>query len=870
MSKLKNFIKNNRYIFLSGLLAFLTMTLILIAHKVSPFGERTILRMDLYHQYGPLFSELKNIYAGNGNFFYSFLSGGGSAFLGNYFNYLSSPFNLLVMFFPKIHISNAIALMLVCKVTLISSFFAYYIKNSTHIKLNSPMTIGFSLMYAFCGFIIAYYWNIMWIDALYMLPLVILGLEKIIENRSPNLYVFSLFFTIFFNYYMGFMICIFTLIYFFSYFFFNFEKSNAKQFFSSILRYILYSIVTFGLSCIVLLPIISILKTSSATGDNFPSTLNLGFEFLDFIANHLVSLEPTIRSSGSVVLPNIYSGMAIFILIPIFFLNDKISFRKKASVFSLILILFLSMNINFLNFIWHGLHFPNDLPYRFSFIYSFVLVQAAVYGFVNLDKKSEKKAILAFAFTFLLIIIIQKETSKNVSDLTIYLSIIFALIYCIFFIKFIDFKNMEKLISIVFVVLVISEITAGSLKHFEINQNKADYMSGYSEFYKYHKKLKNENQSLFYREEMLYSETKMNPSLYGYNGISLFSSMANENVARLQCNLGLAGNYINSYTYSLQTPLYNSLFSIKYLYNNMPGIKPSTDYYASLDIGAKYNVLENKYYLPPILPVNKDIKKFKSLKHRPFVNQQAIFENMGFEDELFTEIEFDDFTTVNLETEDDNSQDLIKKYRKTDSKEWSTISTNFSCEETGNYYVYFASRGLEAVDIFGNDGLSLHLNLNEPSLIDLGKLEKGDEIHFNFICKDDEIGVELFSKAKMFNEKAFNLAFDKLLNKASGATIQKNTIQNEINVGEDEVVLTSLPYDDGWQIYVDDKKIDKKEYLKIDNALLAFKCPSGQHRIKLKYFPQGVIIGDIVFVISLIALFLLSNYEKNRSKNKNE
>ena len=39
--------------------------------------------------------------------------------------------------------------------------------------------------------------------------------------------------------------------------------------------------------------------------------------------------------------------------------------------------LLLSCNWNLLNYIWHGFHFTNMLPYRFSFLISFLLLTAA-------------------------------------------------------------------------------------------------------------------------------------------------------------------------------------------------------------------------------------------------------------------------------------------------------------------------------------------------------------------------------------------------------------------------------------------------------------------------------------------------------------
>ena len=119
MSKKKNnFFFDNRYLFISfGATAGL-MLIVYICTQVFPFGDNTVLRMDLYHQYGPLFSELYDRIFSGSSLSYSWVSGLGSCFLGNYFNYLSSPIGAIVVFFGHSHVPEAIAAMVLIKAAL--------------------------------------------------------------------------------------------------------------------------------------------------------------------------------------------------------------------------------------------------------------------------------------------------------------------------------------------------------------------------------------------------------------------------------------------------------------------------------------------------------------------------------------------------------------------------------------------------------------------------------------------------------------------------------------------------------------------------------------------------------------------------------
>ncbi len=174
------------------------------------------MRMDLYHQYGPLFAELYDRVVEGKSLLYSWESGGGSSFLGNYFNYLSSPFTVLIFLFDKADISFAITALVIVKCMASAVTFTYYLKASQ--KRHSYVSAAFGVFYAFCAYFLAYYWNIMWIDGMILLPLIVLGIEQLINNGKGALYTGALAVLLLSNYYMGYMACIFSVLYFLAYF----------------------------------------------------------------------------------------------------------------------------------------------------------------------------------------------------------------------------------------------------------------------------------------------------------------------------------------------------------------------------------------------------------------------------------------------------------------------------------------------------------------------------------------------------------------------------------------------------------------------------------------------------------------------------
>lgn len=400
-SILKRIFADNNYCWIAALCTVGVMMLVYFCYDLFPFGGQTILRMDLYHQYGPLFAELYDRVTHLESLIYSWRTGLGGPFLGNFFNYLSSPSGILILLLGHENMPEAIAGMIISKAALSAASFTYYLKKSQ--GKHDFSTAAFGVLYSMCGYFIAYYWNVMWIDAMVYFPLVMLGIENIINRKGSKVYIAFLALTLISNYYMGYMTCVFSVLYFIAYYFREHDittvndgvpcviNENGKKKYSlknrilgssllgSGINFVLSSIAAAGIVAFALLPTYLILKNCSATSGTMPSLdqYTSYFSIFDFLANHLASVNPTIRSSGEDVLPNVYCGMAALILVPLYLFVKSIPLREKITYTGLLGILYLSFNINILNYIWHGFHYPNDLPYRFSFMYCFILLTMA-------------------------------------------------------------------------------------------------------------------------------------------------------------------------------------------------------------------------------------------------------------------------------------------------------------------------------------------------------------------------------------------------------------------------------------------------------------------------------------------------------------
>lgn len=871
---------NNRFIFLAMGGSLLISLLIAYCYNMIPFANFTILRMDLYHQYGPLFAELYERIKGGESLLYSWNAGGGSSFLGNFYNYLSSPLSFIILLFDHAKIPIAIGVMIFTKAVLASATFTYYLKSS--LNKHSYITAGFGVLYAFSGYFIAYYWNLMWLDAFVLLPLVLLGIERIINKGKPALFTIALAVTMFSNYYMAYMVCMFSVIYFLYYYFSNYSikdsladirlPHNKNKIWNKGIVYkvrssrFLGSGVTFAAAALVaalcvafaLLPTYYILRACSATSGTFPEELKTYNTIFDILANHLASVEPTIRSSGKFVLPNVYCSVITVMLVPLFFFTKTISLREKISTTALLAVMYMSFNTNYLNYIWHGFHFPNDLPYRFSFMYTFVILVIAFKTLMRI-KEFKPKELLGVGFaTVLFIMVVEKTGSKNVDTDSVLISLVFAIAYTIGFYLLTNKKyNLQATALFIFCCLV-SEYAVANTDNYVMNQELKYYSSDYDSFEQVKEKIdKNHNSDNVYRMELTNLRTRMDPCWYNYNGMSIFSSMAYEKHSNLQQHLGLYGNFINSYTYNLQTPVYNAMFALDYVVNNDSSIVLNDELFTYIDRSDKFTAYKNNYSLPIAFMVNESVTDWDHTNYNPFEVQSNFFYHAtGMSDVFVTEDIFDisgGYGVNNLSNPSDGSDCFFFDCEYTDGS--GQINITIIPEETKSMYLYIESSSLGMLTV-DKQGRQLSQNIDdEHYILDLGLCTEGELISLTISVKDGRSDGYADFILRSVNMETFEKGYQML--KEQSLMVDEFTdtkITGKINVKEDGVLYTSIPYDEGWKIKVDGKEIDKEEYLAIGDALLGIYLEKGEHTIEFEYEPQGLKIGIVLSIFGLIIL----------------
>lgn len=380
---------------LSFALPAVVILICFILCEIAPFGDRTLCSMDGYSQYYPMLMNMAEAVK-NGEPFYSWNGALGFNLWAQSGYYTNSPLWLPLCFLPhSLHVSY-IDLTILFRLSLSGLFFCLYLVK-THRKLSYRKTLvlfpALSLAWALSGYMTAFINQLMWTDVVVLLPLVILGIENIRNKKSSLLYIGALFLSIISCFYLSFMVCIFAVLWFF--FLMFREKIIWRDRLLCAVKFGASSLLAGGMSAVVILPVYKALSLTKASDLGFEGVLELNYNLKDF----LLRLLPFQQTSLEYDIPNLYCTVTAVLIFFFFLFSKKFTRRHRISALIFVTLMFLTMSVNLGEFIWHGFHYPNQLPARQSFLAIFLMLTLAA-EFLVLCKNASKEFIVAMAFIF--------------------------------------------------------------------------------------------------------------------------------------------------------------------------------------------------------------------------------------------------------------------------------------------------------------------------------------------------------------------------------------------------------------------------------------------------------------------------------------
>lgn len=822
---------------ISLIVAFIIPAVILVIiyymRKIYPFGDNTYLRSDCYHQYAPFMKEMYNKLTNGESFTYSWNIGLGVNFSALFSYYLASPVNWLIGLVSPNHIPEIMNIFIIVKTALCSFTFAYYL--SKHFNTKKMTIATLSVFYALSAYFCAFSWNLMWLDCLVLLPLIVLGLEKLVKENKCYLYCISLGLAIFSNYYIAIMICIFCVLYYIVLIYSDDAKKNLKYYLKRFKNFAVYSLLAGGFAAISVLPAYCALSSTASGEFEFPKTIVTYFSVLDMLSRSLINVEPAIFSAHD---PNLYCSVVVFLLAPLYVVNPKIKFKEKVGKISLLAFMLVSFNTNVLNYIWHGFHYPNSLPCRESFLYIFLMLAICYEALINLKELTRKQLCSCFAGAIALILLIEElYVNEDYSTLTIYISIVFLLFYMVVFALFRSNMYKQNFIIYLLIIIVSAEAFINAEETSISTCTRSLYLNDNSAISTLVDEAKEAEGDNFFRVEKADRRTKNDAAWNNYYGASIFSSTASSGLSEYYGSLGFEES-TNAYAYYGHTPLTEAMFSIKYVLSSS-SIKETEflsefakttynqeNYLDGKVISVKdYYMYKNNYTLPLGFMMPADVEtKWNNEDPNPFSVQNNLCTAItGNEAPMYTRL---DVTTLGAD------------------------NTVYIDEDT-HLFIYVTT-SLDSINVNSNriNGSVNSKNYNSMThrhILDLGLYEEGDSITIS--SSDSDVNqIQLY--AYSFDKDIFYEVFEKLNSNPMEITYFSDTkLKAEINADKDGMLYTSIPYDKGWTIYVDGKKAATKSF---KNALLAVDITSGYHELEFHYSPAGYELSFLVSGICII------------------
>lgn len=920
-------------LFLSFALPLAIMLLAYFIMQFWPIGDRSPLTIDLYHQYVAFISELRRKLLNGESLFYSWNVGLGTNFYALLAYYAASPMNLFLLIFPQTHITEAVTFLIVTKLGLAGMSFAamlalgfakdglYTVRSCKNIKEvgsedfgTDALIVALSTGYALCAFNLAYSWDIMWLDVIALLPMVVLGINKLIRERKFALYAVSLGAVLFVNYYMAFFVCLFSALYFFvSYAAAKAEEDELRQkkvfllngeqivldrdfeaaaydrirFLPTAVRFGLITLLGVGLSAVLLYPTAISLADTSAAGDAFPKTPSFRFGLFDFMTQQLMNIPPSIRSG----LPNVYNGLLTFIFLPLYIVSKKISFKEKIPHLVLLAFLFISFNLNVLDFIWHGMHYPNQLPYRYSFLFSFLMLLIIFRTLTVIREFSSRTLIGTVAAAIIFVILAEKLNGELLQHGHAYINIFFFFIYMILFMM-IWRPNYFRTVALLLTVVMVGElavntiITVAKIREKEVYTKRSTFVGDFDEAKVLIDKAKALEGDNFYRMELLPAKTTNDGALYGYPGYTLFSSTSREDTAKFMRKMAYHGNNINSYKYVASTVVGDSIFGIKYLL-----YKSGTPRNSNLiKVGETENMklYENPYALGPALVCEPTFMHWNANHASPFMNWNSMLKEMAGIGPVFIPVKPDVTSGANFrpstgdaenglhfEPEDRNNASVMRVEVpiKKDGYFYYAVKTNKSTEVEITMRRDSSILDQKAVpsDIYQQNGETENYKHNRTirwlETFDVGYCKAGDVIELCFKHKkENTTDVTVF--AAEVDPAALQQAVDTL--RSREVTIAEHSssgLKGSFYAEKDSTLFFSIPYDKSWQIRVDGKRLPVDEVG--GKAFLAAAVKAGEHSLELRFKPEGFNAGLAITLASILILIaLLIDDKKNGRKRE--
>ena len=654
----------------------------------------------------------------------------------------------------------------------------------------------------------------------------------------------------------------------------------------------------------MILPVYNALRLGKFDFTDPDYSFQTQFKPIDILAQLLVAQYDSVNVQGH---PEIYCGILTLVLLPLFFLNQKISMKKKLGYGFLLCVMFFSMYIKPVDMWWHGGQVPNWLPFRYSFIISFILLSMGAMAFKEIDSIDTGKLGGVF-FGLLAVILYIGDKEYEWLDMmgSIWLSIGLSAVYLLV-LGGISKNTTKKFLPILLICMISGELVYNSIETLHDIDDEVTYSkkSSYETFVESGRAavdLMEQHDAGLYRSEKTFSRCINDNMAFGLKGLTHSSSVMNAKI--LSFVEGLGYNSRSYYSrYEGTTEIGDSILGIKYVldrepHSERPLLHPSytkVDTYTYKDKNDRdsmdnpkeksISIYENPNALSIGFMTDEQVTRIARLGNdNPFNSQNILLSSMvgntsfdntsviGAHTEYYTPIDIEEPVLGAVTVSDYNGQVCYTKMDTGDP----TIDYRFTVTSDEEIFCFLKTENEQFVNLWYGTKTAdeedytfkpygQYFETHNYSIISLGTQPIGTQISLRLTVANDQNATIIKQPFfYYFDRDQFQTDIDKL--KANQLQIEKYTdtyIKGTVNAPQGQVLFTSIPYEPGWTVKVDGQKVETECCL---DAVIYVPLSAGTHTVTFSYTPPGFVAGVFMLFVGIGMIIVFYQYDKKNNK----
>lgn len=832
------------YLCLSGIVLGIFIIIFLLK-GIYPFGTNSLIYSDMHDQITAFYYHFYDCFKGNDSLLIDFSTSGGINFLGVLAYYILSPFSFLTLFVERekiyLMVSVIIALKTLCCSLTCLYFIRKYFKNIPYL-----LSVLLAITYAFSGYGLMMYIITPWIDAMYLLPLIMIGLKKVLDLEKPTLYIITLTLSLIFSFYVSIMVIIFifliSLIYLFVY---QEDKNNRKK-----------AILSLGISTIISLLLASFIVVPAYLQISVSSRLGVSVKTLLNSKTGPISDKLALLAFGGVI----YLG--------IFFLLKNYKKHKKFLSFYLpaLIIMLIPILIEPINKIWHFGSYAY-FTYRIGFATIFLLIVGACYSYENFEFKSSKiiknPKLMSIITVLISASIITAIILVNYSSFQTYINKLsisgnHLLLLALIFATLVSFVGCYLIISlnkklttftiVMLFIITLTHITINAITYMGIDKEQENLTGQYINLSLISKDYKEKD---YYRVKNEVTNMIMNSGMVmNYHNLDHFTSLTDANNLTTLKKLGFSSMWVKTYSRGGNLFL-DSILANGYL---MSDHEINNEYYEYVKTYGNIYFYKLKKMPSYGYLINNNDTIFD--KDNSFQISNSIYQNItGNKKNIF-----DIKTTFKLNNITKSDYKDNTYYEILDPKGYNYFETDIDIKGKQTVYLEILrslnntknSKIYELFNIYINDKLFEQkvIDENNNGVLDLGtynneklniKIELLESIDLNHIT----LGI---MDNSMYEDFINNQYIETNINYTN------NKITASVDSDSEKLLYLPIAYSDSYKATNNGKEV---EIVKVFDNFIGINLDNGINNIELTYTPKGLKPMLIVSVITLILTIVL-------------